>query len=178
MAAVSRKRKADFEPDTEGNPPAHTHSAIGDSGNGAQLPKENGGVGKGSSLGEDASFREELAKKAAHDAHILNRASMLQMQGLWSSKRLTKLPEPPRGKTHWDYLLEEMVWMANDFAEEKKWKIALAKKASQNPIARAHTTHTPKRTEREREREREAEIIKAIELTFLFADIKTSVEVS
>ncbi|GBP97773.1 Helicase SRCAP [Eumeta japonica] len=29
---------------------------------------------------------------------------------------------PPRPKTHWDYLLEEMAWLAQDFANERKWK--------------------------------------------------------
>ena len=25
-------------------------------------------------------------------------------------------------KTHWDYLLDEMVWMSTDFSQERKWK--------------------------------------------------------
>lgn len=52
----------------------------------------------------------------------------LKNKGLWCPKRIPKEPEPPRIKTHWDYLLEEMAWMANDFREERKWKIALARK--------------------------------------------------
>ena len=31
---------------------------------------------------------------------------------------------------HWDYLLEEMAWLANDFRMEKKWKMALARKTA------------------------------------------------
>ena len=31
---------------------------------------------------------------------------------------------PRRRKTHWDYLLEEMRWLATDFVEERKWKMA------------------------------------------------------
>ena len=31
---------------------------------------------------------------------------------------------PPRRKTHWDTVLEEMRWMATDFIEEQKWKYA------------------------------------------------------
>lgn len=34
--------------------------------------------------------------------------------------RPTQLPR--RRKTHWDYVLEEMQWLATDFREERKWK--------------------------------------------------------
>lgn len=35
---------------------------------------------------------------------------------------------PPRNKTHWDYLLEEMRWMAMDFRQERTFKRQAAKK--------------------------------------------------
>ena len=34
---------------------------------------------------------------------------------------------PPRRKTQWDYVLEEMRWLATDFVEERKWKMAGAR---------------------------------------------------
>ena len=40
----------------------------------------------------------------------------------------------PRNKTHFDALLDEVQWMANDFVEERKWKIALAKKIAQEAV--------------------------------------------
>lgn len=36
--------------------------------------------------------------------------------------------EPARNKVHWDYLLEEMAWLATDFHEERKVKIVTARK--------------------------------------------------
>ena len=37
--------------------------------------------------------------------------------------------EPPRKpKPLWDYMLEEAGWLSNDFAAERKWKVATAKK--------------------------------------------------
>ena len=60
----------------------------------------------------------------------MQRISELQREGLWSEKRLPKVQEPPRVKAHWDYLLEEMIWLAADFAQERKWKKAAAKKVS------------------------------------------------
>ncbi|NWJ02106.1 EP400 protein, partial [Crypturellus undulatus] len=53
---------------------------------------------------------------------IHQRIAELRKEGLWSLRRLPKLQEAPRPKSHWDYLLEEMQWMATDFAQERKWK--------------------------------------------------------
>ncbi|NWS46862.1 EP400 protein, partial [Probosciger aterrimus] len=53
---------------------------------------------------------------------IHQRIAELRKEGLWSPRRLPKLQEAPRPKSHWDYLLEEMQWMATDFAQERKWK--------------------------------------------------------
>jgi hypothetical protein len=33
-------------------------------------------------------------------------------------------------QVHHDYLLEEMCWLATDFRQERKWKMALAKKVA------------------------------------------------
>lgn len=60
----------------------------------------------------------------------MQRISELQREGLWTERRLPKLQEPSRPKAHWDYLLEEMVWLAADFAQERKWKKNAAKKCA------------------------------------------------
>lgn len=54
----------------------------------------------------------------------------LRKEGLWSASRLPKVQEPARRRTLWDYLLEEMQWLATDFANERRWKINAAKKVS------------------------------------------------
>ena len=51
----------------------------------------------------------------------------------------------PRRKTHWDYLLEEMAWMATDFHEERKWK-----KAAGGLMSRAAASEARRRVARER----------------------------
>ena len=58
----------------------------------------------------------------------MQRVAELRKEGMWSSRRLPKVQEPPRNKAHWDYLLEEMQWLAADFAQERKWKKAGARK--------------------------------------------------
>jgi E1A-binding protein p400 len=62
-----------------------------------------------------------------HEARLVERIRAIQTQGLWSQPRLPKVAEPPRQKLHFDYMLEEMAWMAEDFRQEKRWKLAVAR---------------------------------------------------
>jgi E1A-binding protein p400 len=62
------------------------------------------------------------------EAQVLQRIAELRKQGMWSLKRLPKVQESSRCKAHWDYVLEEMQWLAADFAQERKWKRAGARK--------------------------------------------------
>ncbi|CAF0730259.1 unnamed protein product [Brachionus calyciflorus] len=75
---------------------------------------------------------KSMSEQAKHEANILQRISQLRKEGLWSIKRLPKLVEPQRIKTHWDYVLDEMVWMSTDFAQERKWKINSCRKIAQS----------------------------------------------
>ncbi|XP_054272165.1 helicase domino isoform X3 [Macrosteles quadrilineatus] len=74
--------------------------------------------------------QEQIVERAKQEAQVMARIGELQKEGLWTEKRLPKVQEPPRTKAHWDYLLEEMVWLAADFAQERKWKKAAAKKCA------------------------------------------------
>jgi len=71
-----------------------------------------------------------IVERAKQEAQVLQRVAELRKEGLWSAKRLPRVQEPPRQKAHWDYLLEEMTWLAADFIQERKWKKAAAKKIS------------------------------------------------
>lgn len=73
---------------------------------------------------------EDIVMRARHEAEVMRAISELRKEGLWSASRLPKVQEPQRLKTHWDYLLEEMQWLATDFANERRWKINAAKKVS------------------------------------------------
>ncbi|KAJ9595703.1 hypothetical protein L9F63_013116, partial [Diploptera punctata] len=81
---------------------------------------------------DKSSVTEQIAEKAKQEAYVMQRIAELQREGLWSEKRLPKVQEPPRVKAHWDYLLEEMIWLAADFAQERKWKKSAAKKCARN----------------------------------------------
>ncbi|XP_058066416.1 helicase domino [Anopheles bellator] len=91
----------------------------------------NGGssVGSGSS-GGNSNGSDQYTNKAKQEVYVMQRVQELQKEGLWTERRLPKVQEPPRPKAHWDYLLEEMVWLAADFAQERKWKKAAAKKCA------------------------------------------------
>lgn len=76
----------------------------------------------------------------------LQRIQELKMAGRWSFRQPKKQRGPIVHKTHWDYLMEEMVclpklswldlrshilpstqkWLQTDYREERKWKIAVA----------------------------------------------------
>jgi len=71
---------------------------------------------------------EDIVMRAKQEAEVMKSISELRKEGLWSASRLPKVCEPVRIKTHWDYLLEEMQWLATDFANEKRWKINAARK--------------------------------------------------
>ncbi|KAK3916242.1 Helicase domino [Frankliniella fusca] len=89
-----------------------------------QTPKQT------SSQESTPGSQELIVEKAKQEAHVMQRIAELQREGLWTEKRLPKVQEPARAKAHWDYLLEEMVWLAADFAQERKWKKAAAKKCA------------------------------------------------
>jgi hypothetical protein len=73
---------------------------------------------------------EEIAVEAKREAEVLKRIGELRKEGFWSARRLPKVQEMSRNKAHWDYLLEEMQWLATDFAQERRWKRGVAKKLS------------------------------------------------
>ncbi|XP_038215433.1 helicase domino-like [Zerene cesonia] len=77
-----------------------------------------------------AAPADEMVEKAKQEAYVAARVAELVRSGLWTERRLPRVLEPPRPKTHWDYLLEEMAWLAQDFAHERKWKKQAAKKCA------------------------------------------------
>lgn len=71
---------------------------------------------------------EDIVMRARQEAEVMKSISELRKEGLWTASRLPKVQEPARIKTHWDYLLEEMQWLATDFGNEKRWKMNAARK--------------------------------------------------
>ncbi|KAG9354840.1 hypothetical protein JZ751_001553 [Albula glossodonta] len=90
---------------------------------------------KMSGLGQSPSVQpaqetsqDKQAEQAKLENQVHQRIAELRKEGQWTASRLPKLLEATRPKSQWDYLLEEMQWMAADFAQERRWKMAAAKK--------------------------------------------------
>ncbi|KAA3474857.1 chromatin modification-related protein EAF1 B-like isoform X1 [Gossypium australe] len=63
-----------------------------------------------------------------HEDSILEEARIIEVA---KRKRIAELsvgalPLENRRKSHWDFVLEEMAWLANDFAQERLWKMTAA----------------------------------------------------
>ncbi|ODN02154.1 Helicase SRCAP [Orchesella cincta] len=95
---------------------------------------------------------KKYAERIKAEASVLHRVAELRRTGVWGEKRLPKVGEPSKAKSHWDYLLEEMCWMAGNFANERKWKKTLAKKCARM-IEKYYHEKELKRQKAEREEE-------------------------
>ncbi|KAI5566030.1 hypothetical protein BDE02_14G159800 [Populus trichocarpa] len=63
----------------------------------------------------------------AHEDSVLEEARIIEAK----RKRIAELsvgtvPSKSNWKSHWDFVLEEMAWLANDFAQERLWKMTAA----------------------------------------------------
>uniref|UniRef100_A0A8D1F307 HSA domain-containing protein n=1 Tax=Sus scrofa TaxID=9823 RepID=A0A8D1F307_PIG len=125
------------------------------------------------------SSQDKLAEQIALENQIHQRIADLRKEGLWSLRRLPKLQEAPRPKSHWDYLLEEMQWMATDFAQERRWKVAAAKKLVRT-VARHHEE---KKLREERGKKEEQNRLRRIaastarEIEYFWSNIEQVVEI-
>ncbi|XP_052459945.1 E1A-binding protein p400 isoform X6 [Carassius gibelio] len=125
----------------------------------SKLAATNGTTGlKMSSLGQSPvgqnsqeCSQDKQAEQAKLESHVHQRIAELRKEGQWSASRLPKLQETCRPKSQWDYLLEEMQWMAADFAQERRWKISAAKKL----VRTCARYHVEQKTTEEREKREE-----------------------
>jgi hypothetical protein len=54
---------------------------------------------------------------------VLDQAAAIRELRERMTRQLPVFPEPKRTKVHWDFLLEEMEWMAKEFSRERGWKL-------------------------------------------------------
>uniref|UniRef100_H3CDB1 E1A binding protein p400 n=1 Tax=Tetraodon nigroviridis TaxID=99883 RepID=H3CDB1_TETNG len=123
--------------------------------------------------------QDKQIEQAKLESQVHQRISELRKEGQWSASRLPKLVEASRPKSQWDYLLEEMQWMAADFAQERRWKEAAAKKLVRT-CARYHQEQ--KRSEERSKKEKEIQLRHiastiAREVEFFWSNIEQVVEI-
>ncbi|MEE6504394.1 hypothetical protein FKM82_005176 [Ascaphus truei] len=135
------------------------------------------------SLASDTGGIEQEAaavhKPPDQENQVHQRIAELRKEGLWSLRRLPKLQEASRPKSHWDYLLEEMQWMAADFAQERMWKVASAKKL----VRTAARHHEEKKVNEQRARKEQQSKLRRIaasiarEIEYFWSNIEQVVEI-
>ncbi|XP_034727183.1 E1A-binding protein p400 isoform X5 [Etheostoma cragini] len=139
-----------------------------------------GGFGQSASMqSSQECSQDKQVEQAKLESQVHQRISELRKEGQWSASRLPKLVEASRPKSHWDYLLEEMQWMAADFAQERRWKEAAAKKLVRT-CARYHQEQ--KKSEERSKKEREIHLRHiastiAREVEFFWSNIEQVVEI-
>ncbi|XP_037537104.1 E1A-binding protein p400 [Nematolebias whitei] len=123
--------------------------------------------------------QDKQVEQVKLESQVHQRISELRKEGQWSASRLPRLVEASRPKSHWDYLLEEMQWMAADFAQERRWKEAAAKKLVRT-CARYHQEQTKSEDRSQKEREihlRHIASTIAREVEFFWSNIEQVVEI-
>ncbi|XP_044051497.1 E1A-binding protein p400 isoform X4 [Siniperca chuatsi] len=139
-----------------------------------------GGFGQSATMqSSQEGSQDKQVEQAKMESQVHQRISELRKEGQWSASRLPKLVEASRPKSHWDYLLEEMQWMAADFAQERRWKEAAAKKLVRT-CARYHQEQ--KKSEERSKKEREIHLRHiastiAREVEFFWSNIEQVVEI-
>mmetsp|Transcript_34227 Transcript_34227/g.134058 ORF Transcript_34227/g.134058 Transcript_34227/m.134058 type:complete len:1863 (-) Transcript_34227:234-5822(-) len=64
----------------------------------------------------------ELAEDDSHETEVLKKAAIIEGERSTTSRAMPKRPEPPHGKSHWDYVVEEMVNISGEIREDARWK--------------------------------------------------------
>ncbi|CAK9228992.1 unnamed protein product [Sphagnum troendelagicum] len=82
-----------------------------------------------------AHHRQEALERRRRVHQVLAKANAIWSKREFIEANKDKKPqpkskEPSRSKPHWDFVLEEMTWLAKDFERERKWKLAQAKKVA------------------------------------------------
>ncbi|KXG22683.1 chromatin modification-related protein EAF1 B isoform X1 [Sorghum bicolor] len=82
-----------------------------------------------SNVGSEIKKSENLNKmeKKAYEDSILKNARVIEISTKKAGQRSPcNIALEKRRKSHWDFVLEEMAWMANDFMQERLWKSVAA----------------------------------------------------
>ncbi|XP_020270313.1 chromatin modification-related protein EAF1 B-like isoform X2 [Asparagus officinalis] len=80
----------------------------------------------------------KLEKKAHEDA-ILKEARVIKANLKRTAQLSSYKSSEKQQKSHWDFVLEEMAWMANDFMQERLWKTAAAAHISHSIASSGHS---------------------------------------
>uniref|UniRef100_A0A0D3GWX0 Myb-like domain-containing protein n=1 Tax=Oryza barthii TaxID=65489 RepID=A0A0D3GWX0_9ORYZ len=76
---------------------------------------------------EKKECEDSTVAKKEHEDSILRRARLIEVNIKKAGERsLCNISLEKKPKSHWEFVLEEMAWMANEFMQERLWKSAAA----------------------------------------------------
>ncbi|CAA6662157.1 unnamed protein product [Spirodela intermedia] len=87
---------------------------------------------KSSSAATDVLIIPEKNSKFSQKTLFHEQAKLRRVNEL----SVCSFPLEKHQKSHWDYLLEEMAWLANDFIQERRWKVTAASQISHRIASR------------------------------------------
>ncbi|CAN6331761.1 unnamed protein product [Urochloa humidicola] len=77
----------------------------------------------------ESNLESEITKSKAYEDSILKDARVIEASIKRAGERsFCNIALEKRRKSHWDFVLQEMAWMANDFMQERLWKSVAAAK--------------------------------------------------
>ena len=91
----------------------------------AKLAQILGRQGKIDPTAKESSTDRVSSSTAATTASPIRKKPPPKLPANWEPKDPAVLPK--KRKTHWNYVMQEMAWMATDFIEERKWKLSSAR---------------------------------------------------
>ncbi|KAI6189549.1 hypothetical protein M3Y97_00020500 [Aphelenchoides bicaudatus] len=100
-----------------------------------------------------ASRYNEIGEK---QFEIIEKIKQLRREGKWSTATLTPVEPPPRPKTHWDYLLEELAWVHKISKNERLARRFYTKKIS-GWVTKYHSTKAAEAAKHESDKNLEKE---------------------
>ncbi|CAN6349991.1 unnamed protein product [Urochloa humidicola] len=78
---------------------------------------------------DESNLESEIKKSKAYEDSILKDARAIEASIKRAGERsYCNIALEKRRKSHWDFVLQEMAWMANDFMQERLWKSVAAAK--------------------------------------------------
>ncbi|KAL6784904.1 hypothetical protein ACKKBG_A01610 [Auxenochlorella protothecoides x Auxenochlorella symbiontica] len=106
-------------------------------------------VHHGSYLG-DSQWEDDQSQEDVRDRVVKQAAVIRDMR---AATKVPPWPEPKRGESHRDHLLEEMTWLAKEFQKERAWKEKQARRFA-HAVARSNKDLESRVLVRAREEER------------------------
>lgn len=94
------------------------------------MARERAGANASTSDGGAEESAEERQRRVRDEDALIARAKAIREKIKALEARTVKTHDDSRRKSHWEYVLTEMTWLARDFASERDWKQETSRQVS------------------------------------------------